>query len=112
MGYLCLCAGRKACRSQTNQTDFPKTGNIVLWRGGVSAGINQFLQPEDERWDGSDTHLALVLVSPGWQPHPQCCGRDSGAHLANLSHRLGLDDAAEELEAELIQLEDGQVADH
>lgn len=78
----------------------------------MSAGINQFLQPEDERWDRSDTHLALVLVSPGWQPHPQYSGGDSGAHLANLTHRLGLDDAAEELEAELIQLEGGQVADH
>lgn len=48
----------------------------------------------------------------GWQPQPQHCGGDSGAHLANLTHRLGLDDAAEKLEAEITQLEGGQVADH
>lgn len=34
------------------------------------------------------------------------------AHLAHLVRRLGLDDAAEELEAELLELERGQVAGH
>jgi hypothetical protein len=39
-------------------------------------------------------------------------GRPGGAHLAHLVHGLGLDNATEELEAELVQLEHGQVADH
>lgn len=34
------------------------------------------------------------------------------AHLAHLVEGLGLDDVTEELEAELVQLEGGQVADH
>ena len=45
-------------------------------------------------------------------PSPLGLGRNRRAHLAHLVHGLGPDDVTEELKAEFLQLERGQVADH